>query len=295
MAARAYGLLTMTALFWGANAVAGRLAVGHVSPLLLTSARWGLCTLAAGALAWRQLRQDAAELRRNALLLLGYGTVGFTLFNAFLYTAAQHTTALNMVILQAALPLFVFALSYGMFRTRITGGQAAGFLATLAGVLVIAARGSLPALLRLGLNRGDVTMLIAVGCSALYTAALRWRPRVHWLSFMAAISAAAFLASVPMAAWEVATGRALWPDAQGLAICAFAGLVPGLIAQTSFIVGAGMIGSNRAGLFVNLVPVFGAILSVLVLGERLQTYHLAGLALVLSGLTLAERMRPRQA
>ncbi|MBI1220566.1 MAG: EamA family transporter [Rhodobacteraceae bacterium] len=291
MALRAYGFLTLTALFWGANAVAGRLAVGHVSPFLLTAMRWALCFAAATFLARRHLRRDAAVLRRHAGLLFGLGAVGFTCFNALFYTAAIYTTALNIVILQAGMPLVIFAISFVLFRARVTGGQAAGFALTLAGVVVTAANGSLAALVQLHLNRGDALMLLAILCYGSYTAALRWKPPVHWLSFMAAISGAAFVTAVPLAAWEVARGTVIWPDARGWAIGAFTGVFPGLVAQASFIAGAGLIGSNRAGLFINLVPVFGAVLSVLVLGERLQPYHLVGLGLVLSGLALAERRR----
>lgn len=295
MALRAYALLILTALLWSGNAVAGKLAVGHVSPFLLTSLRWALCFAAATALAAPHLRRDWPELRRNGWLLFGFGAIGFTAFNAMFYTAAQYTSALNIVILQAGMPLVVFAMSYALHRTRVSGAQAAGFLVTLAGVLVTAANGSLAKLLGLGLNRGDALMLLAITCYGAYTAALRWKPRVHWLSFMAAISGAAFAASLPLAAVELADGALRWPDARGWAVSLYAAFFPGLIAQAAFIAGAGLIGGNRAGLFVNLVPVFGAILSVGILGERIEPYHLLGLGLVLSGLALAERQRPAKA
>ncbi len=295
MALRAYAFLTLTALLWSGNAIAGRLAVGHISPFLLTTLRWGLCFVAATLLAGRQIRHDWPALRRNSGLLFSFGAVGFTGFNAMLYTAAHYTTAINIVIMQSGMPLVIFAISFALFRTRVSPGQAAGFLLTLIGVLATAANGSLDRLVHLQLNQGDALMLLAILFYGGYTAALRWKPKMHWLSFMAAISCGAFVASIPLTLWEAWHGAALWPDGRGWAVVLYAAFFPGLIAQASFIAGAGLIGGNRAGLFVNLVPVFGAILSVAILGEALRPYHILGLALVLSGLALAERRRPARA
>ena len=291
---RAYLFLVTTALFWGCNAVAGRLAVGHISPFLLTSTRWGLAAVYASALGWRYLRHDWPVLRRNLPLLAAYGTVGFTLFNATYYTAANYTTAINIVIIQSGMLLVIFIANFLLFRHRVTGPQALGFLLTLAGVAVTASNGSLDQLMKLHLNRGDALMLLAIVFYGSYTAALRWKPRVHWLSFMAALSTAAFIASIPFTAYEVSTGAVIWPDARGMAIGVFTSLFPGLIAQATFIAGTELIGSNRAGLFINLVPIFGALLSVAILHEQLHLFHILALALVLSGVALAERRR-RQA
>lgn len=295
MALRAYAFLTLTALLWSGNAIAGRMAVGHVSPFLLTSMRWAFCFVAATLIAAPQLKRDWPALKRHAGLLFALGAGGFTCFNAIFYTAAHYTTAINIVIMQSGMPLVVFAISFALFRTRVTSSQVAGFLLTLIGVLVTAANGSLVRLLHLHLNTGDALMLLAILFYGSYTAALRWKPQMHWMTFMAALSAAAFAASIPFTLWEMAQGTVQWPDARGWGVALYAGFFPGLIAQASFIAGAGLIGGNRAGLFVNLVPVFGAILSVTILGEALRPYHVLGLALVLSGLALAERRRPAKA
>ncbi|HET7412128.1 MAG TPA: DMT family transporter [Pararhizobium sp.] len=291
MQLRAYCLLIITTLFWGANAIAGKLAVGHVSPFLLTSMRWGLAFLAAVALAAPQLRRDWPIMKKHLLLLFMLGAVGFALFNDAFYLAANYTTAINIVIMQAGMPLIIFIANFFLFRTRATGGQAIGFVLTLAGVLVVASNGSLDALLHLKLNRGDALMLLAILCYGGYTVALRWKPQIHWLSLMTALSAAAFVTSLPFTGWEIATGGVIWPDLPGIAIGVFTALLPGLIAQITYIRGNEMIGSNRAGLFINLVPIFGTLMSIAILGETLRPFHVVALALVLSGIALAERSK----
>ncbi|ROO24320.1 DMT family transporter [Salinisphaera orenii] len=287
----AYALLIATAMAWGANAVAGKLAVGHISPLLLTHLRWGLAALVALPVAWPHLKRDAPVIRRHAALLAAYGGVGFGGFNAALYTALNHTSTINVVIEQAAMPGVIFALNFLVLRQRTRGAQLVGFAMTVAGVAVTVSAGDPARLFGLDLNRGDALMLVAITCYGGYTAALRMKPQMHWLSFITVLCAAAWLASLPFAAWELSGPRGLWPDLQGWAVVAFAATMPGLVAQSCFIRGTEMIGSNRAGLFINLVPIFGTLFSMLFIGEVLRGYHVAALALVLGGIGLAERYR----
>ena len=289
---RAYLLLVVTTLFWGSNAIAGKLAVGHISPLLLTSTRWGLAFLAAVALGHRRFIRDWPTVRRHLPLLFAYGAIGFACFNASFYTAAKYTTALNIVIIQAGMPLVIFCINFLLFSIRVTAGQAAGFALTLAGVGLTVSNGSLEAFVRLHFNRGDALMLLAVLFYSSYTAALRWKPAMHWLSFMTAVSAAAFATSLPFTLWEASAGQLILPDPRGAAIGVFTAIGPGLIAQATFIAGTELIGSNRAGLFINLVPIFGSLMSVALLGEAFHLHQAAALVMVMGGIALAERRKP---
>jgi drug/metabolite transporter (DMT)-like permease len=287
----AYALLIVTTLAWGANAVAGKLAVGHVSPLLLTNMRWGLAFVAALPFAWPHLRRDAPVIRRHWLMLFAFGAVGFACFNAALYSALNYTSTINVVIEQAGMPGVIFALNFLVLRQRVRAHQMLGFVTTVAGVALIVSGGALSRLLTLDLNRGDALMLVAILCYGGYTAALRFKPPMHWLSFVAVICGAAWVASLPFAAWEFASNSSVVPDLQGWSVALFTALVPGLIAQTLFIRSNERVGANRAGVFLNLIPIFGTLLSVLLLGETLAVFHVAALALVLSGIALAERRR----
>jgi len=133
---------------------------------------------------------------------------------------------------------------------------------------------------------------MAVIAYAIYTVALRWKPPVHWKSLMAGPALGAALTALPLVFWEMSTDSLILPDATGWAIIAYAGLFPSLISQVFYIKGVEGIGANRAGLFINLVPVFGTLLSVTLLGESLQLFHIVALALVLGGIAIAERGKP---
>ena len=121
--------------------------------------------------------------------------------------------------------------------------------------------------------------------------ALRFKPSVHWLSLLFAMALSALLAATPFFVVEVLQGSFAAPTPRGWLIILYTGVFPSLLAQLFFLRGVELIGSNRAGLFINLVPIFGALLAVVILGEDFQSYHLLGLVLVLGGITVAERFR----
>lgn len=285
---RPYLLLILTTLSWGGNAVASRLAVDQISPMMLTAGRWtlvlGLLAVAARPAVTRNLDVLRAQWKGVALM----GALGFTVFNALFYVAAHHTTAVNISILQGSMPVLVMAGALILHRTPIRPLQALGLLVTLAGVALVASHGDLSTLIQLRLNLGDLLMLAACALYAGYALALRGRPGASTLSFFAGLACAAFVTALPLAALEAAAGAFQWPTWRGWAILAYVALFPSFLAQLFFMRAVELIGPGRAGLFINLVPVFGAILAVLILAEPFGLHHAAALALVLGGILLAE-------
>ena len=288
---RAYLLLTLTALCWGANAVFGRLAVGEISPMALVALRWlgalGLLMVFARA----QVRRDWPTIRECLLFVAAMGAVGFTVFNALFYVAAHWTTAVNIGIIQGSIPVFVLLGAFAAYRSRVGGLQVVGVLVTMLGVAIVASGGQLARLASLALNSGDVLMIAACVLYAGYTLGLSRRPPVSALALFTVMAAAAAIASLPLALAEAALGRFQWPTPAGWIIVGLVTLFPSFLAQISFIQGVSLIGPSRAGVFVNLVPVFASILALLVLGEPFELFHGIALCLVLGGIWLSERGR----
>lgn len=292
---RAYIYLVITTLLWGGNAVVGKLAVGHISPLTLNFSRWLVAVVVITAISIPQIRKDWPLLKQSWPLLLALGAIGYTGFNAFLYSALQYTSAVNGAIEQGGIPVLIFIINFVFFRIKVTPIQIAGFMISFLGVALTASHGDLASLLTLTLNYGDALMMLAVLAYAIYTVGLRWRPQIHWKSMMAASALGGAIAGFPMVFWEMATSTFIFPDHVGWAAIAFTGLLPSLVSQILYIKGVETIGANRAGLFVNLVPVFGTLLSLLVLRESLQMFHVIALVLVLGGIAIAERGKPKTA
>jgi drug/metabolite transporter (DMT)-like permease len=289
---RAYILLAITTLCWGGNAVAGKLAVGHISPMVLTMLRWALASAVIFTISIPYIKRDWHMVRPRILYFLALGAIGFTIFNAMLYSALNYTSAINAVVIQAGIPMFIFGLNYLLFRTRVSYGQIIGFFLTIISVGLLASQGELQRLLHMTLNFGDGLMIIAIIAYSIYTIILRWKPPVNWRTLMAFSSLGALLASFPGLFWEVHNNTAIWPDTFGWITVLYTVIFASLTAQVLYVMGVDLIGPNRAGLFINLIPVFGTLLSVAILGETLHAYQLAALILAFCGIAVAERKKP---
>ncbi len=286
---RAYLILVFVTFCWGANAVFGRLAVGEVSPMALVTTRWLGVSLLLALFAHRRVRRDWPALRPHLPFVAALGVIGFTAFNTLFYLAAHYTTAVNIGIIQGSVPMFVLFGAFVAYRTPVTAMQAAGVVLTLAGVFVVGSGGNPAALATLAVNPGDLLMLAACALYTVYMLALRKRPESSPLALFAIMAFAAFVASLPFTAVEAALGQFLWPTPTAWIVIALIVVFPSLLAQVLFIQGVAMIGPGRAGVFINLVPVFASILAVAVLDEPFENYHAAALALVLGGIFLSER------
>jgi drug/metabolite transporter (DMT)-like permease len=286
-----YLVLSLASLFWAGNVVASRLAVGEVSPMALTTYRWGGVLLLLPLVAGRVIGRDWPLLKQRAAYVLAMGTLGFTAFNAFYYVAAHFTSAVNIGILQGGIPGLVFMRAFLVRGTRARPRQLAGMLATLVGVMVVATGGELAALAGLAFNFGDLLMIGACLVYAIYTVLLPDRPAVAGLSFFAGLSVAAFITSLPLLAAEIASGHYDAPTPFGWATVAYCAVFPSVLSQLFFMRGVELIGPGRAGVFVNLIPVFASVLAVAVLGESFHVYHAVALVLVFGGILWAERSR----
>jgi drug/metabolite transporter (DMT)-like permease len=290
---RPYLILVICNLFWGGNTVAGKLAVGHIDASSLTILRWAGALILVLPFAIRPLKRDWPVIRRRWWLYLLYGAVGFTSFNMLMYIAAYFTSGVNASLEQVAVNIFVIVLNFALFRLKVRPLQLVGVAITIIGVALIATHGDLSRILKLDVNLGDALIILACFVYATYSIALRWRPQTNWMSFMVATFIGAILAALVYQA-SIGPGPAAFLsglaaiDTQGWLIVAYTILFPSILSQIFYVRGVELIGSNRASLFVNLIPLFGTIGSVIVLGEILQGFHLMAAVLVAAGIVLAE-------
>ena len=287
-------LAVITTLIWGGNAVAGKFAIGNVSPLLLTLFRWGIAAALLVFFGWRHIRNDWPIIRKHMGFLFLAGAFGFASFNGLLYTSLKYTTAINVTILQSAMPMFIFALNFMLFGLRMHWAHAVGYSITLVGVLLVAAQGDFSNLAALSINKGDLIMLAAVLVYSLYSVSLRAKPSLHWMSFLTVLVVAASITSVPMAMAEYWMGEMITPsNVTGWSVIAYTALFPSIISQGFWIRCNELLGGNTASLFLNLVPIFGAFLSVMLLGETFFSYHAIALTMVIGGIVIAQQLSKR--
>jgi drug/metabolite transporter (DMT)-like permease len=285
---RPTALLILTTIFWAGNAIAGQLAKGEITPLQLVFLRWVGVTLMLWPLFGRQLVEHWPKLRPRLPRMILMAVAGFTGFNTLFYVASVHTTGVNIGILQGSMPVFVMLGAFLAYGTRVSGLQALGVATTLVGVVLVATQGTPWQVLEIAVNRGDLIMLAACTLYAGYTVLLQGRPEMPGAVFFTLMTVIALVTSIPFAALEALGEGYTWPSPRGWLVTAFVAVFPSCLAQLFFLRGVDLIGPGRAGVYTNLVPVFAAILAVLLLDEVFAFYHGLALVLVIGGIALAQ-------
>jgi drug/metabolite transporter (DMT)-like permease len=228
-------------------------------------------------------------LRANWPIVAILGGLAIGLFNILLYTGLQSTTALNSMLIQSAQPALILIVGALVMNDRTSPRQIGGVLVSLAGVLIIIGQGDPQMLIAFRLNIGDAVIAGAVLLWAFYSVLLRRRPPVHPLSFLAASIMVGIIVIVPVYAFELWSGaRIVTAPGSALAI-AYVSVFPSFLAYLFFNRGVELIGSAATGQFMNVMPLMGAGLAMLFLGETLHLFHIAGLALIVMGIMVAGR------
>ena len=284
-----YLLLALTSLFWAGNTILGRFIVGHVPPMTLAFIRWSGAALILLPFAMRHLARDWPLIRKHAAVMLLLAFTGFAIYNTLAYYGLQYTTAINGLLLQSVAPLFVAMWTFALFGDRLTLRQAGGICVSLIGVTVIVCHGSVAVLRAIAFNRGDVSFLVALVVYGFYAAYLRKRPAIHPFSFLVVGMGGGALFLIPAMVWELASGRTVTLDAESFLSFAFVCIFPSLLGYLFLNRGIELIGANRAAPFIHLVPVFGSVMAIALLGEEFQLYHAIGYGLVFTGITVATR------
>jgi len=283
-----YLLLILAPLFWSGNFIVGRAVRDTVPPVALAFWRWFGGFTAVIAFAAPHLRHDWRAILRHWPILCVLAATGIAAYNTFLYLGLATTTSINALLLQSTMPLVILVCSFALFGERPGIAQIAGVLLSLAGVLVIIGRGDLAMLGALRFDAGDLWVFAAVVSYALYSALLRRRPPIHALSFLAVTFFLGWALLIPFYLHELESGAAPRLDATTVSAVLYVAVLPSAVAYLCWNRGVELVGANRAGQFMHLLPVFGSVLAVLVLGEAFRPFHAAGAALIFCGIALAQ-------
>ena len=284
-----YLFVALAALCWAGNHVAGRAIAGHVPPLAISTFRWVVPTILLLPFAWQHLRRDWPLIRPHWKVLVILSAMGGGVFGALQYVGLQYTTAINVSVLNSLAPVLIAVAGASLFRDRLTVLQARGVAVSLSGVLAIVSKGDPAALADLNFNWGDLIIVFNMAVFSIYSACLRLRPAIHWLSYMFVFALISSLVTLPFGIWEYLSGAVLQATPMTVAMLAYASIFPSLVANVAWNRGVDSIGPNRSGAMLHLVALFSAVLAGIFLGERMLPYHFAGFALILLGVWMAAR------
>ncbi|MDQ0041818.1 DMT family transporter [Variovorax boronicumulans] len=287
-------LLTVPPLLWAGNAVVGRLMRELVSPLTLNFVRWVIAFVLLLPLAASVLRSGSplwAHWKRYALL----GLLGIGLYNAFQYMALQTSTPINVTLVGSSLPLWMLAVGMLFFGARISTREIAGALLSMLGVLLVLSRGEWRQLIALRLVPGDLYMILGTIAWAFYSWLLARthepkQVRQDWAAFLMAqlVFGLAWSGALAAGEWTLTDAHIDlgWPL---VAAMAFIGIGPAVVAYRCWGTGVQRAGPQAASIFMNLTPLFAAVLSAAFLREAPHWYHGVAFVLIVGGIVVASR------
>jgi drug/metabolite transporter (DMT)-like permease len=291
--------LSLATLLWAGNAIVGRALVGSISPITLSTVRWGLAALMLLPLGWRVFRPSSA-LWKNKGRFLVLGLLGVGSYNALLYLALQTSTAINVTLIGASMPIWMLLIGAVFYQVKPQFLQLVGALVSLLGVTVVLTRGQPTDILSMQVVMGDLFIMLATIFWAFYswmigrpgTSSERQWP---WAEFLMAQVMIGLLWTMLFEGLEITAGHAfidlnLWTGA----LILFIALGPSLIAYRCWGLGVSQAGPTIAAFFANLIPLFTALLSAAMLGDPPRLFHGLAFLLIAGGIIISSAKQGRQ-
>jgi len=289
----AAALLILAVLSWSINAIVGRMADGLIPAFTLSFWRWIIALILLLPFGWRQVWQDRAIYQCHwwQISIMAFLSVGA--YNTLQYWALNYTTAIQTGVVGATMPAMVLLLGW-LFRVETANTrQLTGLLLAMLGALLTLAHGDLRLLLSLQLNFGDVLMELAIISWAAYSLMLRHTTfSLQPLGMLLVLIVVGLLSIAPFYAWDLLHQQTIQWSGKTLALFAYVGIFPSIMAYLFWMRGVVRLGAPVAALFINLMPIFTGILSIWLLQESLYGYHIISVVLVATGITLSFRRNP---
>ncbi len=282
-----YLLLILTTLFWSGNFVLSRGMHAEIPPLGLSFWRWSVALAILFLFGFGHLWKQRGILRDHLGFIALQGLLGVAGFNTLIYMAMQSTTAINAVLVNSCIPVLIALSSWIIYKEKMSPRQCLGVLISLGGVVLIISRGEMAQLLAVTFNRGDLLVLAAAFVWALYSANLRLYPKgLHPFAYQSGIIIIGLAVILPFYLVEMLGGKTMTITVSTVVTILYVALFASILAFVFWNRAVRIIGANRAGVFILLMPVFSTILAVIFLGETIQPYHLKGIILVFSGILM---------
>lgn len=293
----ALACLVFGALSWAGSSVAGRAASGNVPPFSLSFIRWALVAALFMMVSWRETWAQREAILRQWPLLSAFGFFGVVGFTVPYYVGLQFTVAVNAALMNSSGTLWIVSTAFLMTGALISRKQALGVLLGFTGTVTIVLRADLAVLADFSINIGDVLVLVAFFSWAVYTVLLRWKPTdIGEMPFLTALTCLGVLMMAPLYAIDLWQGKTFEGSFDNIGIIAYAVIFPSFLSYILWNRAVPVVGTSVAGMAQYLIPIFGVTLSVVLLGESIETYHMAGMAVIFTGVWLVTSgQRPRNA
>ena len=287
----AYIFLILATLFWSGNFIVGKAAsLFEIPPFTLNFYRWTFAWLILAPFTLKEIVKKKNHIFQNIKLILILGITSITVFNSIVYYSLNFTQVISGVLMISTIPVMIIFFSWVFKIEKTNVYQTLGVVFSLLGVAVIVIKADLDKLVNLSFNKGDLWMVVAMFSWAMYSALLRKKKfELTQTSLLEVIISAGLILLLPAYLVEMALGFTLNIDLPFILTLGYVVIFPGLASFICWIKGIAIIGPNRSGIFLHLMPIFSTALAIIIFKEKFMTYHLIGALLIITGIILSSR------
>ena len=287
----AYIFLILATLFWSGNFIVGKAAsFFEIPPFSLNFYRWTFAWLILAPFTLKEIIRKKDHILQNIKLILVLGITSITIFNSIVYYSLNFTQVISGVLMISTIPVMIIFFSW-IFKIEKTNiYQILGVIFSLLGVAIIVTKADLDILINLNFNKGDLWMVVAMFSWAIYSALLRKKKfDLSQASLLEVIISAGLILLLPAYLIEKALGFELHVNLPFILTLSYVVLFPGLASFICWIKGIAIIGPNRSGIFLHLMPIFSTVLAILIFKEKFMDFHLLGAIFIIGGIILSSR------
>ncbi len=287
----AYILLILTTIFWSGNFIVGKAAsMYEIPPFSLNFFRWFFAGLILMPFTIKELINKKNYIFDNIGFFIILGITSITIFNSIVYYSLYYTQVISGVLMISTIPVWIIFISSILNIERTNIFQIIGVALSLTGVVFIITKADLELIKNLDFNKGDLTMVIAMFSWALYSALLKKRKyEISQISLLQVVIITGLIFLIPIYFIEMNLGNTIKLGKPFYLTLTYVVLFPGLASFFFWIKGIALIGANRAGAFLHLMPIFGAIMAMIIFGEKFMFYHFLGAIFIVAGITLSNK------
>ena len=289
----AYIFLILATLFWSGNFIVGKVAsLFEIPPFTLNFYRWTFAWLILAPFTLKEIFQKKNYILENIKLILILGITSITVFNSIVYYSLNFTQVISGVLMISTIPVMIIFFCWILKIEKTNFYQVLGVIFSLFGVVVIVTRADLGKLLSLNFNKGDLWMVVAMFSWAMYSALLRKKKfELSHISFLQTIITAGLIFLLPAYLIEIFLGHRLNVHMPFILTLSYVVLFPGLASFFFWIKGISIIGSNRSGIFLHLMPIFSTLMAIIIFKEKFMNFHLIGTVFIITGIVLSTKRR----
>ena len=290
---KAYLFLTFAALFWSGNFIVGKAAsIYEIPPFSLNFYRWLFAFLILLPFTYKEVIEKKEYVFQNLGFFIALGITSITIFNSIVYYSLYYTQVISGVLMISTIPVWIMFIATILKIEKTNSFQIIGVILSLTGVLFIITKADLEIVKNLNFNKGDLSMVVAMFAWAIYSALLRKKTHpVSQMALLEVIIICGFIFLIPIYFIEMSFGSKIVLGTPFILTLFYVVLFPGIFAFLFWIKGIDIIGANRAGVFLHLMPIFGALMAMIIFDEKFMFYHFLGAIFIIAGITLSNKSK----